>query len=73
MKKIHDEAWTKEMLDSMPPMGYRMTLSEGCALMSMNDRLHAIAAAYNYGFQRGQNFMRNTTRTSKPAKKQGSE
>ena len=73
MKKIYDEAWAEEMLGRMPPAGYKMTLSEGCALVCMADRVEAVAAAYNYGFQRGLNFARNAKCTPKPTKRQGNE
>ena len=58
MRKKLDETWAEEMRRSTPPVGYRMTLEEGWALMNMGDPLYLAAAAYNYGFKRGQNYER---------------
>ena len=72
MTKIHNEAWAEEMLKSLPPKGYGMTIAEGCALSGMADRVKAVAAAYNYGFKRGQNYERNKSRPTPPQKRNAS-
>ncbi len=68
MPKIRDEAWAEEMLKSVPPKGYGMTMAEGFALLDMSAPVYSIAAAYNYGFKRGQNYARSASRPAKPLK-----
>ena len=68
MSKHHDEAWAEEMRDSIPPAGYRMTLAEGGVLVNMGDPFYSVAAAYNYGFKRGQKYERNKFRPTAPGK-----
>lgn len=65
MRKNHDEIWAEEMRDAKPPAGYRMTLTEACALANLSDILISVSAAYNYGFRRGRNCERNRVRAGK--------
>lgn len=67
MSKIHDEAWAEEMLNSPPPKGYGMNIAEGIALMDISDPVYAIAAAYNYGFIRGQQYEKAQARKARNA------
>ncbi len=62
MSKQRDEAWAEEMRKRVLPAGYKMTLMEGWAMLDLGDPLHSVAAAYNYGFERGQNYERNRSR-----------
>ncbi len=70
MSKCHDAAWAEKMIEQMPPVRYCMTIEEAVVFMRMIDSLHAVTAAYNYGFARGCNF---TKKEARRVKKQGGE
>ena len=71
MQKQRDANWAYEMFKQRPPARYSPTMVEAMALASMADPIEAVAAAYNYGFKRGQNYERNKARY-KPLQKRNS-
>ncbi len=55
----YDNKWVLSWFNTQPPDSYALRTREMIAFYLCGDLYMSCAAAYNYGFQRGQNFEKN--------------
>ena len=70
MPRTYDDEWVKKQLDAWPPDGYTLTIPEVVGFLGYGeDVCFALAACYNYGFQRGRNFERNAAKRKRSGRR----